>query len=443
MRLFYVAPGGKLALYDVTLDPAAADGQEASLADAAISEGELYLVNSGLPGQQAGAPGPQASVAVLSAAAASSNGAGTEFRILSPLGVATQVVEHYGVTGDDRGGIAASSSHVFYTGDAGTGRFDLDDLSGGTNLGPTYDSLTSNLHTGVIYSLGVDAATPHVGGWGFITHLLEHDGVTLALTGNTIPLSTPIYVDSNTGIFAGYDRVVLHSSWDYHVYNIDLPSGAVTDMGYVGYLDHMGCENWAYWGVAEYFEGVVYLVYIQPSAVVRTQVDGGQTTTLEYFGNLGDMCGFTVSPLTNRWYFHFDGWSPFGSYDEALGYGDAVLFIGDRPLIVPFPTPLVAKQPLGSMIYDPVLNVPVRPEHSTVVTIDVDPGQTLTVLAEPDPDLELTLTLLDPADQPLAQAVGDSPGAPVLLNAVPAVPAGTYSVVLRNCLKRLVTSEPA
>jgi hypothetical protein len=55
-------------------------------------------------------------------------------------------VDHDFITGDDRGGIALSTTNVFYTGDIGTGRFSAADLSGGT-LPQTYDALVSNLRT--------------------------------------------------------------------------------------------------------------------------------------------------------------------------------------------------------------------------------------------------------------------------------------------------------
>ena len=137
------------------------------------------------------------------------------FEIGNLLTTNSAVIEHNFVTGDDRGGIAVSDSHVFYTGDGGTGAFSAADLSGGTNVGATFDSLTSNLLDGTVYSLGTDATTPFSGnfGSGTITHLLEHDGATGALTGASIELSSPISVDYGTGIFAGAGRVLRPRSW--------------------------------------------------------------------------------------------------------------------------------------------------------------------------------------------------------------------------------------
>src|SRR5207244_64698 len=39
--------------------------------------------------------------------------------------------------------------------------------------------------------------------------------------------------------------------------------------------------------------------------------------------SLGDMCGFTVSPATNRWYWHHAGSSQFRAGDQSIGYCDA------------------------------------------------------------------------------------------------------------------------
>ncbi len=48
--------------------------------------------------------------------------AGQDFQIQELSADGCSVVEHGSVTGDDRGGIAVSSTHVFYTGDSATGR---------------------------------------------------------------------------------------------------------------------------------------------------------------------------------------------------------------------------------------------------------------------------------------------------------------------------------
>src|SRR5205814_1248186 len=65
---------------------------------------------------------------------------------------------------------------------------------------------------------------------------------------------------------------------------------------------------------------------------------------------------------------------------------------------VAFATPLTAKQPLGSLIYDPTASAAIVPAgDSDSFTLAVDPGQTITVLVTPtSASLQPSLTLRDP-----------------------------------------------
>ncbi len=253
------------------------------------------------------------------------------------------LIPHQPVTGDDRGGIAISNSQVFYSGDSSTGRFSITDLSGGTAVGFRYDGLTSDLATGQVYSLGLDASTPYAGSVPqSITHLLEINGATGALTGSSILLSSPLSISNySSGLFAGHERIVFHDG--ANAFNVDLPSGTVTNLGTVALDSPAGCENTLYWGVAE-FNGVdVSLVYAaQPYPIVdivRTYVITGATTTVANFpGGLSDMCSFTVSIPNNRWYFHYEGSGTFGGQDENIGFAGATFSIQAAPEPEPIPT---------------------------------------------------------------------------------------------------------
>jgi cysteine-rich repeat protein len=248
------------------------------------------------------------------------------FRIDSLLTTGCAIVDHNGVTGDDRGGIAVSTTNVFYSGDSNGVRLPLN-LSSQTGLGRQYDAITSNLRTGRVYSFGVNATTTLPYGGGTATHLIEIDGMTGALTGTSIALSTALSLPSGTGIFAGWDRVVVHNT--SRVYSIALPSGAVTDLGAVAIPPHSGCESWAYWGVAEYFGGTLYITYVRDSAAIeRMAVPSGVRTVVATFSSLGDTCSFTVSPTTNRWYFHYEGGAQFGGSAETIGYCGATMTLG-------------------------------------------------------------------------------------------------------------------
>ena len=259
------------------------------------------------------------------------------FRIGALSSSSCSAIDHVAVTGDDRGGIAVSASNVFYTGDSATGRFSTADLGGGAVAAASpaqLDSVTQNLRTGAIYSLGSSATTFIPGGFGtvggVVTHLIELDGNTGARTGRAIALSTPIATGSGTGIFAGWDRIVILNG--SRAYDIALPTGSVVDLGARAVPAHTACENWAFWGTAEFFGGQLYVDYVtNQNTISRMQVSNGAISTLAAFPNVGsvsglsDMCSFTFSPQRNRWYWHHEGSSSLrGSLscfpDENIGY---------------------------------------------------------------------------------------------------------------------------
>mgnify|MGYP001795046543 CR=1 FL=1 len=269
------------------------------------------------------------------------------FRITSLGGSVTlsesnsQVIDHDDVTGDDRGGIAISDSRVFVTGDDATGNapLDLSEVSGPAVTIGRNDGIFSDIANGTVYTLATDSTTPLAEGTGVvtITHLLELEGSTGELTGNSVALSgDAITVDtdsSDNGVFAGYWRAVIYDQDSGNFYNIDLRSGVVSNVGNSATPNLYGSENWADWGVAEYFGGELYATYRSDSGdeIERLQLSDGTTTTLASFSGLSDLASFTVSPDTNRWYFHYEGggqFDPSGSTRETLGYADATIVAG-------------------------------------------------------------------------------------------------------------------
>ncbi|HWH69550.1 MAG TPA: DUF4082 domain-containing protein, partial [Candidatus Sulfotelmatobacter sp.] len=180
---------------------------------------------------------------------------GVPFRVVALQTNNSQVMDHNAFTGDDRGGIAVSSSRVFYNGDNSAAGFALNDLSGGTALGRVFDAWVSDLRERKIYSLA-NGTTPLTSGGGIATALIEHDGVSGLLTSNVIPLSTSITLTGNygnVGLFAGYGRILVHNGT--RMYAILLPTGFVVDLGAMAVPAHTLSENWAYWGLAEYYAG--------------------------------------------------------------------------------------------------------------------------------------------------------------------------------------------
>ncbi|MGC4006026.1 MAG: FG-GAP-like repeat-containing protein [Pirellulales bacterium] len=249
------------------------------------------------------------------------------------------------IVGDYDGGIALSTTQVFTTGDNNSGRFSAADLSGGASLGRSYDGLVSDLATGKVYALGKNATTPLSYPPSFfqgetITHLIEIDGATGALTTNAIALSTPLVLGYNnrdaTGIFSGAGRVLIQ---DYQgkVSEIELPTGVVTTKGTIPLLSHVSNEAWAYYGISEHFDGADYLTYIQTAqTVARTRVSDGVTTIVSASVNLnlakvGDLI---VSPTNQRWYTY----GPGGGSQSTLVTSDAEITYGvDFAAITPDP----------------------------------------------------------------------------------------------------------
>ncbi|MBL8602482.1 MAG: hypothetical protein JNK72_11220 [Myxococcales bacterium] len=248
------------------------------------------------------------------------------------------VVDHNATTSDDRGGIAVSSTSLFYSGDSATGRFALPGLSGASAVTPVRDGLVSNLTTGEVFNFGINATTPVSSSGGTLTHLLAMDGTTGAFTGRAVALSQPIVASSGaTGIFSGSGRALVYASG--RVWDINLTSGVVTDRGARTQPSWYGCENWAIWGVAEQFGGALYMTYRDASTqtIVRSNVATGQTSTVATFSNLSDMCSFTVSPATGTWLFHYEGSAQFGGSAETVGVC-AASFGGAPPVDISGPT---------------------------------------------------------------------------------------------------------
>jgi hypothetical protein len=273
---------------------------------------------------------------------------GEEFQIMALRTNNSKVVEHNNLTGDDRGGIAVSSNRVFYSGDNATARFNLADLLGGVGVNRIYDGLVSNLRTETVYTFA-NGSTPVTSGGGVINALIELDPNTGALTSRRINLSTNIGIFGNAGIFSGYDRILLHTG--ARIFHISLPGGAVLDLGAMTPLPAAGCENWAFWGVAEFFDRALHLAYVgwSPSgpAILRTRVPDGTTEGISYFSHLSDMCGFTVSLSWDRWYFHHEGSSQFGGTEETVGFAEGEF----RSSFPPRPAQVVV-QPAGQAVLE-------------------------------------------------------------------------------------------
>jgi len=352
--------GGNRSIY---LQPAA--GQSGSVTIT------VQVLDNGAPDAP---PGLTSSTAFTVSVAPGSTALGTPFRILTLGTTNANVIDVNNLTSDDRGGIAISDSSVFITGDSATARYDLANLANGASLGTLRDSLACDFQNGKAYLLA-NGSTPLGSSGGTITTLLELNPTTGAPNGTTVTLSSSISAPYGSGIFSGYGRIVIHNS--SNVYNIAMPSGVVTNLGAMSQPSHTSSESWAYWGIAEYHTGAIHLVCVQNSQTIsRTRVPTNQTSTLQTFsGGLGDMASITFSPSNNRWYFHYESFSLFGSFSEALGYADATWDspVGTPPTITALPDFTIAEDAvLGPLSFG--INDADTPNALTVTAVSSNPA---------------------------------------------------------------------
>jgi uncharacterized repeat protein (TIGR01451 family) len=264
------------------------------------------------------------------------------FRLLELQTNGAVAIEHAAATGDDRGGLAVSPTTIFVTGDQSTARASAANFSALTSLGQIYDGLCNNLRTETVYLLanGTNAVTS---GGGVVNGLLEVDGETGLLTGNRIAFSTNISIFSGA-VFSGYDRIVLVSGSS--VFDVLLPSGQVTFRGTLSFLPRRFSESWLSWGIAEYFDNALHLVYARNDGrtIARSRVGAPSSssapTTLQTFENIGDMASIAFSISRSRWYFHYEGFAQFRSGDETLGSAKAIYSTNRHlPVIYQHPQP--------------------------------------------------------------------------------------------------------
>jgi methionine-rich copper-binding protein CopC len=116
------------------------------------------------------------------------------------------------------------------------------------------------------------------------------------------------------------------------------------------------------------------------------------------------------------------------SGDGVPGGNFFVDFNVDNDQTQAFPVPLTAKNPLGSLIYDPTQTGVIAPAGDIdSFTINVDPGQTITVVVD-STTLQATITLLDPSNATIGSATASAVGVGALLQTVPTTTGGVYTI---------------
>ncbi len=131
-----------------------------------------------------------------------------------------------------------------------------------------------------------------------------------------------------------------------------------------------------------------------------------------------------------------------GRFESAIGLdldgdgnsiegGDYVLNVSVDAGTLAYPTPLPAKNPRGSLVYDPTVTSTITfPGDTDSFTVNLDAGQTMTWVVEVAAPLQPTLTLTDPSGGVIATATSAGPGLDIVLQTIPMTTAGTYTVTV-------------
>jgi hypothetical protein len=133
--------------------------------------------------------------------------------------------------------------------------------------------------------------------------------------------------------------------------------------------------------------------------------------------------GVTVLPGDTTARFTIGGITAEGALTASIGAGQVSDPFGNPNLAfsavyqvdfgtVPYPTPLAAKSPLGSLIYDPTISGIVNFDGDVdSFTLNVDPNQTISLILTPNsPGLQPRIELFDPDNNSMGFAQAPAPG---------------------------------
>ena len=121
---------------------------------------------------------------------------------------------------------------------------------------------------------------------------------------------------------------------------------------------------------------------------------------------------------------------PAGVITDAFGNPGAAFTGGYLVDIgtLTYPTPLLAKNPQGSLIYDPsVAGVISFAGDTDTFTLAIDPAQTVTAIVTGSAGLQPSVELRNPASTVIGSATAAAANQPALIQTVPAATGGTYT----------------
>ena len=259
------------------------------------------------------------------------------------------------LVGDSEGGIAFNGDKLFVNKDGGVGVLQRTDLTGGVaneDLDGDYQqALVTDLETGTAYVLDYNEEADDT-----VANLLEIDNDADLVDGAVTELSASIELpNDDAALFNGYGRVVLLNELTGVVYDVEIATGTVTEyttlpVGSPVLEDMEGNESALEYGVAEYFDGAIWLVYPvsgsntkeHPDRIVRMNAltgetqdvwrspkgEGNEDSDMAEVWGMGDDPSFIVDPATHRWYLSTeygsdnlwiaDQFPDYSSYDEPV-----------------------------------------------------------------------------------------------------------------------------
>ncbi|MHC4562200.1 MAG: S8 family serine peptidase [Planctomycetota bacterium] len=160
------------------------------------------------------------------------------------------------------------------------------------------------------------------------------------------------------------------------------------------------------------------------------------TLTLDYAGLLED--AYTLTLLSGSGRFEdtlgnvLDGepvW-PLPSGDGVAG-GDFVVNFSADVTSSPFPVPLTAQSPEGSLVYEgSEARVIGAAGDTDGFTLEVDPDQTITIVLTTEATLQGSVEVRDPSGVLLGSSSAGAAGEDVVLQTIPSAAGGTYTVTV-------------
>jgi hypothetical protein len=253
------------------------------------------------------------------------------FVMTSSTGDSSDFIEQGLIAGDDRAGVAVTSKYAYVVGDDSTARYNLAlDSASGVGL-PKRDGIFTNLANGELYSLSDGLIEFDTDNLMDINMAIRMDS-DLAYTTDTIHFSRPITTSANdysSGVFCGYNFLIIYSDFTDGWYAVNLLNGQVDSLGTLGDPEFIGTENWATWGIAE-FDGENYSVIYRSNdgtaRLHRRVLPDKLPTVFATFIDLGETGSFCFLPSLNRLYLHTEYDSQFNpdGNSETLAYTDAI-----------------------------------------------------------------------------------------------------------------------